>query len=201
MPIGPVRFRRGRHSVVPIRQRLRSIFGDRPSGRTVSVRTRGGGGGGQAINLSKLLQQFQSSQSSQFANLLAAQREGASRARKRLRAARKQLRKVGGAEFKRISQEGERMGAQAQQSLASRGLSNTTIREAQERGIASDVAQRRAELTERLASMRAGLEERAAGLEFGLGRFGVETLQQGAPNIQQFLSLIQSLGGSGARFI
>lgn len=179
------------------RKTLSGLLGPKPKGRTVSIRSRGGGRifdppqlrQNKLEGLQELLGQFfggQGAPEARFAQLKKRQQLAAKRARQALK-------NVGQAERRRIGERGEQAQAIAAQQRVSSGLGNTTIAEMQRRGIQSDVQRAQSDLAERLAVQRSGLEER-------LGRFEIDTLlsrEDRSPDVGQFLSLIRQFAAAG----
>ncbi len=92
--------------------------------------------------------------------------------------------------------------AQSQQSLIGRGLGNTTIVDAQARGINADAQRAGIQNRESQARLRTGLLTQQAGAQLGLGTLGIDTALssqnvQNAPNQQLFQQLLQQLAAQG----
>ena len=187
-----------------LRSRLASSFGPRQS-RVVSVRSRGsaaGGGGIPAGLMQALLQQQQGFNQGADARFAQVNKMADKTRRRALKANKKALRRaasIGEAQKTALNQQGIQQQAQSQQSLASRGLGNTTIVEQQQRAINQDIDRRRAEIDEDIAGRQSALLSQRAGLEQSLGTLGIDTFlsrRDQLPGLsQQTLALLAQLGG------
>jgi len=185
-----------------LRSRLSQAFGPRQS-RVVSVRSRGRRGGGRDFRsilaaLSQQQSQFNQGASARFAKV---QRLSDRTRRRSMRASNRALRsarKIGASQKEELGRQAVKSKAGSQQSLASRGLGNTSIVEQQSRAIDEDVARQSRTIDEDIARRRMDIFQQQAGMEAGLGQMGIDTFlsrRQQAPNLSQTLQLLQQLGG------
>lgn len=186
---------------------LNQSFGPRRSIPVSQFPTQGGGGGfggggGDFRNLFAAFQQQQSqfNQGAQarFAQVNRLSAQTRARALKANQQALQEARRVGAAQKVELGRRSEKRQAVSKQSLAQRGLGNTSIVESQERAIEGDFARQSRAIDEDVSRRRVGVLENRAGLEFGLGELGINTFlsrRDQSPNISQTLQLLQQLGG------
>jgi hypothetical protein len=103
---------------------------------------------------------------------------------------------MGNSEVARIAQDRARQLAGSDQALISRGLGNTTVRNAARRGIVSDSSRAMSDVAERVATAKAGLNTQKAGALGDLGRLEADSIlsrQDIGPPTDLYASLIQQL--------
>ena len=103
---------------------------------------------------------------------------------------------MGNSEVARIAADRTRALAGSDQSLISRGLGNTTVRNAMKRGIVGDASRQMSDVAERVSTAKAGLSTQRAGALMDLGRFEGDAIlsrQDIGPPIDMYASLIQQL--------
>jgi hypothetical protein len=142
----------------------------------------------------QFMREAQKAADARFAQVQKMQRQAQRQAQRQMKQARKQLGKVGEAGRSRIAQQGVQAQAGAEQSLISRGLGGTTVRESVMRGIQSDTERARQGLEEGLAQQMAGLLQGQAGMQLDIGQFGLQG-QQFMPGLMEYLQMMQMFGG------
>lgn len=102
---------------------------------------------------------------------------------------------VGTAGRQRITEQSAKAMATAEQDLTTRGLGNTTIREAVKRGTAHDAEMARQQMEESLAMQKSGIYQGLAGAQMQIGgmRAGaIEGRTDAGPNLGMFASLLSA---------
>lgn len=102
---------------------------------------------------------------------------------------------IGGAARTEIQDQALKTAAQAEQDLITRGLGNTTMRTAAQRGVSADTQKALAAQSEREAAARAGLLTQRAQAEMGIGQMkagAIEGRQDTGPDLNMFASLLQA---------
>lgn len=110
--------------------------------------------------------------------------------------AQQSVQNVGDQAKQRAGQQNQQQLAQAQQSLISRGLGNTTVLDSANRGINSDYAMNLGDIDEQQARLRSGLLTQQAGAEMGLGQFNADAIlsrQNVGPDLGMYTQLLQAL--------
>lgn len=172
-----------------LRGRLEQTFGPRSGGYVVSQRGGGGERGrgwkaGRGGLDSDMLNQFLQGQNSLAQQRYQQLQQQIADTQARVRGTYEKMGQEGRA---RIGEAEQRGLASTQQDLISRGLGNTTVVESARRGVMSDAERQRQALDSLLA-------EQMGGLELSLGQLGLQGFQQ-APDMTQFIQLLQMLGG------
>ncbi len=109
--------------------------------------------------------------------------------------AQKLIENIGTAARTEIADQANRAAAQSDQDLISRGLGNTTVRSAQQRGILGDTSKALAAQSEKEAAAKAGLLTQRAGAELSIGGMrasAIEGRQDVGPDLGMFASLLQA---------
>lgn len=102
---------------------------------------------------------------------------------------------VGDAGRQRITEQAQKTWASAEQDLTTRGLGNTTIREAVRRGTASDAEMARQQLEGSLAQQKSGIYQGLAGAQLQVGGMqagAIEGMTQQGPDLGMFAGLLQA---------
>jgi hypothetical protein len=110
------------------------------------------------------------------------------------------LSQMGNTAIRQIAGDRTRALAGSDQSLISRGLGNTTVRNAARRGIVGDSQRAMADVQERVGTAKAGLSTQRAGALSDLGRLEADSIlsrQDIGPPMDLYASLIQSLMANG----
>lgn len=175
-------------------------------------RQRKGGGGGMAKKggknikklLKQLLEQLQTGETQareageeQYQNLLESITGLKSQVGGTFGRAEQMLGQVGEAQRRRVQAAGKQASAASRQDLISRGLGNTTVVDAVQRGINTDTQRAMQELSGQEAAQALGLLTQRAGSERQLGALEADAIlsrQIESPRTSEYLSLIQALG-------
>lgn len=109
---------------------------------------------------------------------------------------------VGTSARQRIADQQAQQSAASDQSLISRGLGNTTVVNANRRGIASDAERANQSIDEQVASMKSGLLTQRAGSELQLGNLNADAILSRSAtsglDMNTYLQLIQQLARATA---
>ncbi len=179
------------------RSRLSQRLGPRPAmeGQIVSQRSRGGGFGGRGFG--QFMKQMQGQQQRQWAQMQQQMARTQRRARKHFDIAESKLKGVGESARLRATQQGEQLGALAEQDLISRGLGNTTVRTNVQRGVASDTERSQQGVDEMIARLQSNLSQQRGQFELQLGQFGQQGGQQfgGMEQLMQLMQMMMQGGG------
>ena len=107
------------------------------------------------------------------------------------------LQTLGQSDRERIDMGAHRAKASSDQDLISRGLGNTTVREAAERGVTDDQNRAHREVTEQVSAQRAGVLQNRASQEANLGNFMAQMMEartDAYPDVGLFSQLIAQAG-------
>jgi hypothetical protein len=111
--------------------------------------------------------------------------------------AEQMLGQIGEAQRRRVTEAGTQAKAASRQDLVSRGLGNTTVVDAVQRGIDTDTQRAMGELAGQEAAQALGLLTQRAGSQRQLGALEADAIlsrQIEPPRTSEYLSLIEALG-------
>lgn len=153
-----------------------------------------GGTGGQAAKAEARALETKSAQDAarnrMIQKTLKRQRVSQKRLMKR---SRKQIGKTGKAERRRLRERGTQFAAVGEQRMIDRGLGQTTVAGAFERGVEADTQRNIGEQRSRQAGQLAGLFSREAGMQIPQGSLGLQGINQMSGGLEEYLRLIMMM--------
>ena len=162
-------------------------------GWSVTTPNYGGGMGAQGIKALMRQQKKEAEErNKRFEAIMKRQRE---LREKMMNSARGAIEGAGTARRQDIRETGVRRGAQGAQNLISKGLGNTTITSAVQRGVAADTSRNMTYQRSQEAGQMSGLYAQEAGMLLGEGQFQLGGERGMGGGLEDYIAMLASLGG------